>query len=88
MNKTSTIIAIVVGGFTVLGMFGTLLFFVIKAQVASEVTAQFKAAGIVPPAKIEAMEGDIEDNSDDIEKIQTRWNALIDAVAAQRVTEE
>ena len=40
------------------------------------------AAGIVPEAKIESMEGDIEDNSEDIDDFEDRWNRLVDAIAA------
>jgi len=47
------------------------------------VGSQLKAADIVPPAKITAMEGDIEDNSDDIGDIEDRWNRLVDAIAAK-----
>jgi hypothetical protein len=39
-------------------------------------------AGIVPEAKIAAMEGDIEKNEEDIEGIEDRWNRLVDALAA------
>jgi hypothetical protein len=56
---------------------------VIAGYVELRVTANLKEAGIVPETKIEAMEGDIEDNTDDIDDIEDRWNRLVDALAAE-----
>ncbi len=45
------------------------------------------AAGIVPEATITAMKDDIEDNEEDIKDLTSRWNNLVDAVAAIGKTE-
>ena len=69
------------GGFAVIWAM-TLGFLEWRASVhASDALA---AAGIVPEAKIVAMEGDIEDNTDDIDDIEDRWNRLVDALAAEK----
>ena len=41
-------------------------------------------AGIVPEPTITAMQDDIGDNKQDIRTIEDRWNALVDAIAAQQ----
>ena len=69
------------GGFAVIWAM-TLGFLEWRASVhASDALA---AAGIVPEAKIVAMEDDIEDNTDDIDDIEDRWNRLVDALAAEK----
>lgn len=52
-------------------------------RISANVGAALAEAGIVPEAKIIAMEGDIEDNTDDIDDIEDRWNRLVDALAAE-----
>jgi hypothetical protein len=52
-------------------------------RISAAVSAQLTAADIVPPLKIETMEGDIKENSDDIGDIEDRWNRLVDAIAAK-----
>jgi len=53
-------------------------------RISVSVGAKFLAADIVPTLKIETMEGDIEENTDDIDDIEDRWNRLVDAIAAKK----
>ena len=52
-------------------------------RISVGVGAQLQAKDIVAPLKIETMEDDIEDNTDDIDDIEDRWNRLVDAIAAK-----
>ena len=52
-------------------------------RIGANVTSALADAGIVPEAKIVAMEDDIEDNKEDIGAIEDRWNRLVDALAAE-----
>ena len=52
-------------------------------RIGTAVSTQLQAKNIVAPAKIESMEGDIEDNGEDIDDIEDRWNRLVDALAAK-----
>ena len=75
---------------TVVSFFGagvvlTILGLATKAYVAAEVANQLAAAGIVPEHEVAELRKDVETNASDIDGIETRWNALVDALAAQRV---
>jgi len=52
-------------------------------RIGAAVSSQLQAKDIVAPLKIETMEGDIEDNTEDIDDIEDRWNRLVDAIAAK-----
>jgi hypothetical protein len=70
---------IIGGGFAVIWAV-TLGFLDWRASVHA--STALAAAGIVPVEKITAMEKDISENEDDIDEIETRWNRLVDALAA------
>lgn len=55
-----------------------------KAYIAGEVETQLAAAGIVPAHEVTAIKDDVAENTDDIDDIENRWNALVDALAASR----
>lgn len=55
-----------------------------KAYIADEVSEQLAAAGIVPKHEVAEIKKDVATNKDDIHEIENRWNALVDALAAQR----
>jgi len=67
------------GGFVV--VWGITLGF-LDWRASVHATQALANAGIVPEAKITAMEDDISDNKDDIGDIEDRWNRLVDALAA------
>jgi len=52
-------------------------------RIGANVGDALAEAGIVPEAKITAMEGDIDRNEGDIDGIEDRWNRLVDALAAE-----
>ena len=51
-------------------------------RISVAVDAKFQAAGIVSSDKSDAMDGDINENKDDIDGLESRWNNIVDAVAA------
>lgn len=55
------------------------------ADIQAKVDAKFVAAGAVAPHRMDQAEKDIDENTDDIDDVQTRWNNLVDTLATQRV---
>jgi hypothetical protein len=79
--RTQIIAAITfLGGGFVLAVLGLAT----KAYIAGEVASQLAEAGIVPAHEVAAIRTDVDDNTDDIDDIEDRWNALVDALAASR----
>ena len=62
--------------------------FLLTQYVNREIASQLEEAGIVPEHKVVQLEKDVEENTDDISDFETRWNNLIDALAASRVNED
>jgi len=80
----------------VVGAAGLVLAFLLTVYVKQEIATQLANAGIVPQSDVTALDtrvgnleekhdDDVAENSEDIDTIETRWNAFIDEIAAQRI---
>ncbi len=55
---------------------------IVGGYVELRLNSKLQTMGLVQPAEVTAMQGDITDNTDDIKGLETRWNNIVDAVAA------
>ena len=53
----------------------------IELRIPPIVDKKLQTVGLVAPAKIEAMDENIEENEEDIDDLTDRWNRLVDAIA-------
>ena len=52
-----------------------------KFWIATEVSSQLEAAGIVKSSEVTALRSDVDENAEDIGNLTDRWNRLVDALA-------
>lgn len=74
------VVGSVLGG----GLGLTILGLAAHAWIAAEIKAQLESAGVVPKHEVTAIKEDVAENAEDIDAIESRWNALVDALAASR----
>ena len=55
---------------------------IVGGYVELRLNAKLETMGLVQPAEVTAMKDDIQDNENDIDGLEGRWNAIVDAVAA------
>ena len=55
---------------------------IVGGYVELRLNAKLETMGLVKPVEVVAMKDDIQDNEDDIDGLETRWNNIVDAVAA------
>jgi len=72
MNQTTKTAVTWIGGILGGGLGLAILGFAMQFWIAMNVASQLLAAGVVPKTEIDVMQGDIEENAEDIIRVESK----------------